>query len=158
VNIDIHPDADLRLDLRRRWPFRSGSAEIVFGEHVFEHLRWPVETRHFLAEAHRVLAPGGVLRLSVPDAARHVMAYVTRDAAFATQFGPFLPPGASTACDALNHHFRQFGEHHFAYDAETLADRLVAAGFRDPAVVASSDEFEQAQRSFESLVMQAVRP
>ncbi len=157
VNVDIHPAADLRLDVRRRWPFRDGSASEVFAEHLFEHLGWPGAADHFLAEARRVLKPGGRLRLSVPDLARHVGAYVERDESFHRQFAPFLPPEAVTWGDALNHHFRQHGEHLYSYDAETLGDRLRAAGFADPRVVPPSRDYEQQSRDFESLVMTARR-
>jgi predicted SAM-dependent methyltransferase len=158
VNVDLHPAADLRLDVRRRWPFPDGCASEVYAEHLFEHLAWPGEGRRFLAEAYRVLRSGGVLRLSVPDLERHVRAYAEGDEEFGRAFAPFLPPWAATRADALNHHFRQDGEHQYSYDAETLAARLGAAGFADPAVVASFPECEQPSRDFESLVMTARRP
>jgi predicted SAM-dependent methyltransferase len=158
VNVDIHPAADLRLDVRRAWPFADGSAAEVYAEHLFEHLAWPTETGHFLAEARRVLRSGGGLRLSVPDLGRHVRAYAAGDDAFRRAFAPFLPPGAVTRGDALNHHFRQDGEHLYAYDAETLGERLRAAGFEDARVVEPSRDYEQASRDFESLVMTARRP
>lgn len=158
VNVDLHPAADLRLDARRRWPFPDACASKVYAEHLFEHLAWPGEGELFLAEARRVLDAGGVLRLSVPDLALHVRAYASGDESFRDLFAPFLPPWATTRGDALNHHFRQFGEHLYAYDAETLAARLMAAGFADAAVVPPSPEYEQPSRNFESLVMAARRP
>ena len=158
VNVDIHPAADLRLDVRRPWPFADGSAAEVYAEHLFEHLGAPGEVAHFLAESRRVLRPGGALRLSVPDLGRHVRAYVERDESFRRAFAPFLPPETVTWGDALNHHFRQGGEHLYAYDAETLGERLRAAGFDDARAVAPSREYEQASRDFESLVMTARRP
>jgi predicted SAM-dependent methyltransferase len=158
VNVDIHPAADLRLDVRRPWPFADASALEVYAEHLFEHLGWPDEARQFLAESRRVLASGGTVRLSVPDLERHVRAYVHRDDAFRRQFSPFLPPEAVTWADALNHHFRQFGEHQYAYDADTLGSLLRDAGFDDVRTVASSPDYEQASRDFESLVMTAQRP
>ncbi len=158
LNVDIHPAADLRLDVRRRWPFSDGSAAIVFAEHLFEHLPWPGDADHFLAEARRVLGPDGMLRLSVPDMARHAQAYLEHDGGFRRSFAPFLPSYATTWGDALNHHFRQYGEHHYAYDAETLAARLTGAGFADPEVVSPDHEYEQPLRDFESLVMTARRP
>lgn len=158
VNVDVHPAADLRLDVRRPWPFAGGVAAEVYAEHLFEHLASPGEVGHFLAEAHRVLRSGGSLRLSVPDLALHVQAYVRRDDAFRRAFAPFLPAEALTWGDALNHHFRQGGEHLYSYDAGTLAERLRAAGFDQPSVVAPSRDYEQASRDFESLVMTARRP
>jgi predicted SAM-dependent methyltransferase len=158
VNVDLHPAADLRLDVRRPWPFADGTAAEVYAEHLFEHLAWPGEADRFLAEAHRVLAPGGKLRLSVPDLGRHVRAYAAGDETFRRQFAPFLPPEARTWGDVLNHHFRQFGEHQYAYDADTLATRLRDAGFEEVKAVAPSSEYEQPSRDFESLVMTARRP
>ncbi len=158
VNVDLHPAADLRLDVRRSWPFTDGCAREVYAEHLFEHLAWPGEADHFLAEAHRVLASGGTLRLSVPDLARHARAYVEGDETFRRQFAPFLPSEATTRADALNHHFRQYGEHQYAYDAETLAARLRSAGFDEVRAVEPSADYEQASRAFESLVMTARRP
>ena len=158
VNVDIHPAADLRLDVRRPWPFAGGAAAEIYAEHLFEHLGWPGEAEHFLAEARRVLRPGGTLRLSVPDLARHVQAYIGRDEAFHRQFAPFLPVEAATWADALNHHFRQGGEHQYAYDAETLEALLRTAGFDEVRATAPSREYEQASRDFESLVVTGRRP
>jgi len=157
VNVDLHPAADLRLDVRRPWPFPDGCAGEVYAEHLFEHLEWPDEGGRFLAEAFRVLRGGGALRISVPDLERHARAYAGGDEEFARAFAPFLPPWAATRADALNHHFRQGGEHRYSYDAETLAARLRAAGFADAAVAAPSAEYEQPSRAFESLVMTARR-
>lgn len=158
VNIDIHPAADLRLDLRRPWPLPDGCAREVYAEHLLEHLANPGEADHLLREARRVLRTGGTLRLSVPDLARHVGAYVARDAEFRAAFAPFVPAEAVTWGDALNHHFRQHGEHLYVYDAETLEARLHAAGFVEPRVVPSSRDYEQPARDFESLVVVARNP
>jgi hypothetical protein len=39
INIDFFDSrADLRLDVRKRWPFPNGSVSQVYSEHVFEHL------------------------------------------------------------------------------------------------------------------------
>ena len=64
------------LNLTKRWPFADGTVDVVYGSHVFEHLSMS-GARHFLREAMRVLRPGGVLRLVVPDLYQAAKAYVT---------------------------------------------------------------------------------
>lgn len=60
---------DQNVDIRQRLPMGDGDAKFIFCEHVIEHVPFSDGIR-FLAECHRVLAPGGVLRLSFPDVTR----------------------------------------------------------------------------------------
>jgi hypothetical protein len=46
------------------WPWPDGSCEEILGLDVFEHLHLMPE--QWLRECHRLLVPGGVLRLRVP--------------------------------------------------------------------------------------------
>ena len=47
-------------------PVPTGSVDLVFGGQVIEHL-WSDEVAAFLAESHRVLAPGGMIALDSPN-------------------------------------------------------------------------------------------
>ena len=47
--------------------FQSGMVEEIYASHVLEHLGYLDELPRTLREFHRVLAPGGRLRVSVPD-------------------------------------------------------------------------------------------
>lgn len=47
--------------------FESGSVAEIYASHVLEHLGYIEELPRTLREFHRVLAPGGTLRASVPD-------------------------------------------------------------------------------------------
>jgi SAM-dependent methyltransferase len=81
VNIDLgarSPEV-LTLDLRRDLPFPDACAEMIYGEHVFEHLEYPLDAQHFLREAWRILKSGGVLSLGVPDAELSLREYVDGD-------------------------------------------------------------------------------
>ena len=68
VNIDFvshHPDVIAR-DLRQTLPFPADCCEVIYHSHVLEHFPRsfaPV----FLRECLRVLMPGGILRVVVPD-------------------------------------------------------------------------------------------
>lgn len=56
---------DKTMDIRRL-DVPTGSVDEVLGRHVLEHLSYP-EARDAIAEIERVLMPGGVLTLTVPD-------------------------------------------------------------------------------------------
>ncbi|MBI2240491.1 MAG: FkbM family methyltransferase [Magnetospirillum gryphiswaldense] len=77
VNLDIAPSAPsvIRHDVSEALPLADGSCRMVYHSHVLEHL-----PRHqagdFLAECRRVLRPGGILRVAVPDLESLCRAYV----------------------------------------------------------------------------------
>lgn len=54
------------LDVSRPFRFPDASFDAVYCSHMLEHLH-PDVAEHCRREVHRVLAPGGVLRIAVPD-------------------------------------------------------------------------------------------
>jgi SAM-dependent methyltransferase len=67
VNSDIVavPGVDVVCDLDvAPWPWPDGCAEVIHAMDVFEHLDKPLL---FMTECHRILMPGGVLEIRVPD-------------------------------------------------------------------------------------------
>lgn len=133
VNIDVrrhHRDQSVAYDIRKGLPFRSDSVDRIFAEHVVEHLEFNQEATHFLRDCHRVLKPGGFLRVIVPDGERWLHAYVTKDATLWRNLGmPQLPEDMPTPMAMINHVFHQNGEHFFAYDFATMDHILRMAGF-----------------------------
>src|SRR5690554_54993 len=77
TNVDIFdgPNITCVYDCRTSLPFPDASVRGIFCEHVFEHIDYTEEVPYFLTECHRVLQPGGVLRIIVPDAGRYLQAY-----------------------------------------------------------------------------------
>jgi predicted SAM-dependent methyltransferase len=134
VNLDLFPCSDevLRFDCRRGLPLADASAEVIKVEHYVEHLEPREELPAFLADCHRVLEPGGILRIVVPDTERYVRAYCSGEghAAFRELGISTWPADLPTRMDVLNHVFHQWHEHRWGYDFETTACRLAAAGFR----------------------------
>jgi len=61
-------------DIRKPLPFANGSASAVFASHVLEHL-YRDEGQQLIRESRRVLCPGGILRLIVPDLEAIVQEY-----------------------------------------------------------------------------------
>ena len=133
VNIDLTAGVDLQLDLRERFPFPDESVEVIYGEHFFEHLKYPSEVLSFLRECYRVLVPGGPFSVSVPDAESLLIAYANRNEQLFKLIRQmhWHPDWCDTAMHHVNYLFRQGDEHKYAYDCETLALILVHAGFVD---------------------------
>jgi predicted SAM-dependent methyltransferase len=66
-------------DVRKRLPFSEGSVAAVYASHVLEHL-YREEGQRLMAESFRVLAPGGILRIVVPDLRAMVDEYLGNNA------------------------------------------------------------------------------
>jgi predicted SAM-dependent methyltransferase len=133
VNVDLHPATRdvVAWDSRRSLPLSDGAARGIRAEQFVEHLETLEELPAFLRDCYRALAPGGVLRVIVPDAERYLRAYCRHDLSGFRELevpDPF-PDDLPTRMDVINHVFHQRHEHRWAYDFETLAHRLSAAGF-----------------------------
>ncbi len=129
VNIDlVGAHADLDWDLRRPLPFADGTAAAIFLEHVLEHMTLE-EGMTVLRHCRRVLAPGGVLRVGVPDAGLYASGYVKGRGALER-----LRPGRPTPMLALSEVFQEHG-HVSAWDGETLCLVVQEAGYQAPEVM-----------------------
>jgi SAM-dependent methyltransferase len=106
------------LNVVRRWPYANASFEAIFSSHVLEHL--PLHgAKRCLLECHRCLAPGGVLRIAVPDLDAAVAEYQPQDAlAWATGLFEADQPSEKNM-------------HHFMYNFDSLRGLLASVGFSD---------------------------
>jgi len=101
----------------------DGSCSEVYASHVLEHLAYNGELQETLKGLYRVLAPGGRLRVSVPDLAMLCRLYVHPQV---TQQGRFslmrmMFGGRNTDYDV----------HYSGLDVEILGTLMYAAGFRE---------------------------
>jgi predicted SAM-dependent methyltransferase len=130
ISIFFDSAADLRLDVRRGWPFPDGSVSFIYSEHVFEHLDFDQEVPHMLSESLRVLQNGGVFDVGVPDTEWPLKAYGDPTNSY-WLFAPTChPPTCENQLDHINYHFRQGEQHKYAWDEESLRRSLHKAGFR----------------------------
>lgn len=56
----------LSVDASRGLPFGSGTADFIFSSHMIEHVSYRV-AENLLKECYRVMKPGAVMRIAVPD-------------------------------------------------------------------------------------------
>lgn len=138
INLDHvwHPGIDVCWDLVTGLPFADSRLRGIFSEHCLEH--FPLaETEIILREMRRVLAPGGTLRLVVPDGELYLRAYVSQvDGKTALRF-PYeeseRQQAGWTPMVSVNRIFYQDREspfgHHTTYDFPLMQKLLLAAGF-----------------------------
>ena len=118
VDLRSGPSTDIVCDCSALVGFESGSVDIVYASNILEH--WPMaQTVDVLKEWNRVLKPGGMLYVSVPDFQAAVELY--------QKFGLTLWLRYHLWGDqkhALNYHYTCF-------TFGTLAKDLTEAGFSD---------------------------
>jgi len=131
------------MNLNKEWPYKSGTVDIVYASHLFEHLTLS-SAELFLKESYRCLKPGGVMRIVVPDlykiCKKYIHEYENEGKADPTEFIMW----------AINMHREgQYGkkinwfkklilewqgyphQHKFMYDEKSLANKLKQNGFNN---------------------------
>jgi SAM-dependent methyltransferase len=129
-------------DLTKPLPFESNSISAIYGSHVLEHL-YREHAQRLLLECRRVLKPGGVIRLVVPDVHATVVDYLGQ------KNGDSIAAERVAAADRLNERlgyraptppngnfvfkfyalWKDFHSHKWMYDGDSLAHYVSLAGF-----------------------------
>ena len=126
-----------QLDVTEPLPFEDGCLDWVYAEHLIEHVPLPAAIG-WLAEVRRVLAPGGLVRITTPDLAKYIDGY-REDSAFNAKHRRRLkvmrvgPPMPDRRAFMFNQIFYLYG-HRWIYDLAELRYALGAAGFAADAV------------------------
>jgi predicted SAM-dependent methyltransferase len=139
LNTDLAPvSASVSyLDVTEPFPFAVGSFDYIYSEHLIEHITFN-EGQRMLNECHRVLRPGGAIRVATPDLLKLLSLFgpnreyaAERYIDWAVGFNN-LPGSRSAACAVLNN-FMHAWEHRFIYDPDTLMAAMESAGFSNVA-------------------------
>lgn len=151
LNTDIHDFSGngevVYLDLRRSFPLPDDSFDVVFSEHVIEHVDY-ADGLHCLRESWRVLRPGGRVRVATPSLERLLRLYDANLSDVQKRYLHWARESFVADADAdlpgfvVNNFVRAWG-HRFVYDVQTLRHALERAGFADieeHAVGESGDE------------------
>jgi SAM-dependent methyltransferase len=130
-------------DLTKRLPFEDNSISAVYASHVFEHL-YQADAQRLLGECRRVLWPGGLIRLVVPDLYSMAKSYLTNKngnaqslsekTTAADKFNEKLgfrspaPPGGNLVIK-FYYLWKDFHHHKWMYDSDSLIRYMRDAGF-----------------------------
>lgn len=111
--------------------FDDDSTRCIYASHFLEHLDYRTDAVAFARECHRILVPGGTLRVVVPGIEKILRAYVSDDDAFFAVQRTMHPDWCTTKLEHLLYALQQDGEHRYGYDFETMAKLLGHGGFTD---------------------------
>jgi len=140
------------LDVTRPFPFPDESIDYIYSEHLIEHIPYESGLR-MLRECHRVLRPGGRIRIATPDLETLVTLYEPagdeQQEYIAWVTDRFIPyAGSYSPCFVINNAFRNCG-HQFLYDARTLEHLLLKVGFKGITFHAPGESSDEHLRGME---------
>ena len=159
INLDYawQPGVDICCDITRGLPLPDNYVAGIFSEHCLEHISQE-STLHVFREMHRVLSPGGRIRIVVPDLDIYIIQYTTKQPM--PYAGNDEMQGIYTSAMSINRIMRAHG-HQFIYDYETLQAMLDVCKFEEITKCKSGVGAEQAllldtpDRAIESLYVEA---
>jgi predicted SAM-dependent methyltransferase len=144
ANLDINGLGGLVWDLRKPLPLTKAQVRFVYTEHFIEHIERNDAVRLF-SHARKVMAPGGVLRVSTPDLVKLVDDY-RAGKVVRMEHGGWFP---ETPCRMVNEGMRMWG-HTFVYDEAELTGLLRECGFKETKRVQWGESEHPELRNLES--------
>jgi predicted SAM-dependent methyltransferase len=134
INSDVKaaPGVDLVADIRHGLPLASHSMDYVVSVHALPELSY-AEQVPVLSELRRVLRPGGVLRLALPDLRKGIEAYLRED----RDYFKVDDEAATTPGGRFIVHMLWYGYSRTLFTADFAGELLQRAGFVEIGICAA---------------------
>lgn len=130
INLDYHWNRDIAIcwDITKKaYPLPTSSIEGIYTEHCLEHISF-AEFEENIKEFYRMLAPGGTVRIIMPDGELYIDIYQRKKNGETVKMPyeeHYISPMAR-----INGIFRNHG-HKFIYDFVTVKRIMEKAGFKN---------------------------
>jgi predicted SAM-dependent methyltransferase len=155
-------------NLQKRWPWTSGSVAAIYAGELWEHFEYP-DAERLTTECFRVLRPGGVLRVCVPDGPEFWRTYLELFDRMMAR--PKAERSAEPLRARIDLYFREIctrrivgsmgHTHKWQFDEIQLVHLFECAGFTDVARMSLHDsripDIERVERS-RFLIVEGVKP
>ncbi len=158
LTVDKCLGADIYWDLNKKLPFRNDEFETIYSSHVLEHFSFK-ELQRLLAELYRILKPGGIMSVCVPDAQIYIDIYNNKKDSRKLNLTQYQPAFISEeSMDALNYLFYMNGQHKHMFDRDSLIYHLSSAGFIHCIPREFDDKLDLIERHHTSLYVECRKP
>jgi len=146
-------------------PVKDETVEVLYSSHMLEHLDRN-EADKFLKEAYRILLPGGIIRISVPDIKKQVEQYnKSSDADAFVEWTHLCMPRPRSPAQRLRLLLVGTRHHQWMYDGKSLSRLLEKHGFVKISVmpgnqtkISDHEPLDLLERVSESVYVEAEKP
>jgi len=146
-------------------PLGDNAVDVLYSSHMFEHLD-RIESATFLKESLRVLKPGGILRLVLPDLNKITVRYLRKGNSddFMNRLGicERRPRGV---IEKMKYLIIGSRKHMWMYDAKTLSEYLRKNGFSkmrvlppNSTLIKNPGKLNLSERKGNSFYIEAIKP
>jgi predicted SAM-dependent methyltransferase len=152
-------------DATRGLPIPKESCDVIYSSHMLEHLDRNGADR-FLKEAFRMLRPGGIIRLAVPDIKKFVAQYTELgDADVFIETTHLCVPRPTSFAQKLKLLLVGTRHHQWMYDGDSLSRLLHKRGFIESEIMPAGktsipdpEPLDLQERSSQSVYVEAKKP
>jgi predicted SAM-dependent methyltransferase len=157
ITIDISDGADINIDLTLPIPLNDKMIDIIYTSHLLEHFSYK-DLIELMNELLRILKPGGILKISVPDARIFIDAYESNDQVMINELSKtnhFKHP--FTRIDFINYIAFMGGAHKYMFEMGNLKAILSYVGFKEVLNREFEPELDLEVRKEESIFVLAIK-
>lgn len=149
---DLSGGGDLELDLSKPIPFPDSSVSMIYSSHLIEHFAYPSPMQDLLSECYRILIPGGVFSVAVPDARIYIEAYVNDKQLSEEEFlNHDVGLKFKNKIDYVNFVAYQGEEHKHMFDQNNLISVIEDSGFANARIREYDPKIDLARRQLNSI-------
>lgn len=159
LTMDLDPNSDLCMDLSKPLPFPDNCVEEIYSSHLLEHFSFPDPMLNLLSECYRVLKPGGVFKIAVPDARIYIESYEKPDQFDPAKYCLYTPAyHYHSKIDFINYIAYMDGHHRYLFDNENLPIIIANIGFENVKLREFEPGLDLETRKHESIYAEARKP
>ncbi len=157
TGVDLNDECDIHHDLLNPLPFPDDRVAEIYSPHVLEHFHYP-DIAKLLAECNRILKPGGVFKVAVPDSRIYLKAYFNPKSFDAHCYCRYKPGFQyNSAIDYVNYMAYMGGHHHYTFDEENLIVILSNAGFKSVRPRQYDADLDLEERRYQTIYAEAIK-